>query len=52
MKAYIFVWCISNMILEIYNIKLELNNEVQELKRNIKSWQQTTEQKYINHTWR
>jgi hypothetical protein len=31
-------------MLLISNIKLEINNEVQELERNIENWQQTIEQ--------
>jgi hypothetical protein len=31
-------------MLLIYNIKLEINNEVQKLKRNIESWQLTIPQ--------
>jgi hypothetical protein len=36
--------CQFNIMLSISNIKLEINNEVQELRRNIRSWQRTTQQ--------
>jgi hypothetical protein len=38
-------------MLLISNIKLEINNEVQELKRNIESWQQTIEQNCGNQSY-